>query len=115
MSYTVKSNVIRSIEDKIKYKQFKDNGRKHFHLGVWVEASERELDEIEFVEYELHPSFKRKNRNSRNRPNNFSVTFWTWGMFNIKVSIHLHSGETKNIDYYLEYSLPSDRNEYVRV
>lgn len=115
MPYTIKSNVIRNIDGKIKYKQFKEKGKKHFHLGVWVDASERELDEIEFVEYELHPTFQKKKRSSRNRPNNFSITFWTWGMFNINVSIKLHSGEVVSIGYYLEYSLPSERSEYVQV
>ncbi len=115
MPYEIKSNVIRNIDGKIKYKQFKENGRKHFHLGVWIDASERELDEIDYVEYKLHPSFKRQTRKSKNRPNDFSVTFWTWGMFNIEVSIHFHSRETKVINYYLEYTLPSDSAEYVKV
>jgi len=101
MPYVIKSNVIR--------------GKKHFHLGVWVDASQRELDEIEFVEYTLHPTFKKTNRHSRNRPNNFSITFWTWGVFNIKIAIHLHSGEIVNMDYYLEYELPSDNSEYSKI
>jgi len=115
MPYKVMNNVIRNVDGKIKYKQPNENGRKHFHLGVWVEATDRELDEVEYVEYKLHPSFKNQFRKSSNRPNNFSVTFWTWGRFTIVVSIHLHSGETKIIDHNLEYSLPSDRAEYVEV
>jgi len=115
MPYQIKSNVIKSIDGKIKYQQLNENGRKHFHLGVWLEATERELDEVEYVEYKLHPSFKKQIRKSSNRPNNFSITFWTWGMFTIQVLIHLHSGETKDIDFYLEYSLPSQGSEYVKI
>jgi transcription initiation factor IIF auxiliary subunit len=115
MSYLIKSNVIRSVEGKVKYKQLNENGKKHFHLGVWIEAPERELDEVEFVEYSLHPTFKKQKRVSRNRPNNFSITFWTWGMFNIDVTIHLHSGEIINKNYYLEYDLPNNKEEYAQV
>ena len=115
MAYTIKSNVIRNIDGKVKYKQFIESGKKHFHLGVWVDATDRELDEIEYVEFLLHPTFQNQKRKSRNRPNNFSITFWTWGMFSINVSIHLHSGEAITLDYYLEYSLPSMTNEYVLV
>ncbi|MCP4486089.1 MAG: hypothetical protein GY820_02030 [Gammaproteobacteria bacterium] len=115
MSYKIKSNVIRSVDGKVKYKQIKEKGRKHFHLGVWVDAFERELDEIEYVEYKLHPSFRKQTRKSSNRPNDFSVTFWTWGMFNIEVSIYFHSGEMKKIDCHLKYSLPDDHSEYVKV
>ncbi|MEP5764368.1 MAG: pYEATS domain-containing protein [Halieaceae bacterium] len=108
MPLTVKQNVIRSVDGRIKYKKFSDAGREHYHLGVWLDGEERVLDEINFVEYELHPSFSNRVRTSKNRKNSFSVTFWTWGMFDIEVRVHYFSGEVETFTHTLEYSLPAD-------
>ncbi|VUD41973.1 hypothetical protein TDB9533_00598 [Thalassocella blandensis] len=115
MSVSVKHNVIKSIEGKVKYKIFKEGGKEQFHLGVWIDGNERELDTITKVEYKLHESFKNQIRTSENRKNSFSITFWTWGYFNIKVTIHFANGETKFIDHYLEYELPNSPDEYAKI
>ena len=108
MNLNIKQNVIRSVDGRIKFKKFSKTGREHYHLGVWVDGSERDLDQIDYVEYELHPTFTNRLRKSKNRKNNFSVTFWTWGMFDIEVRVHTHSGEAETFTHRLEYSLPED-------
>ena len=116
MSLTVRHNVIRSVDGRIKYKVFHPGGREHYHLGVWIDGDDRELDQIVLVEYELHPSFRDRVRSSKNRKNGFSVTFWTWGMFNIRVRIHRQGGQAQEQDYYLKYELPPDDGaSYVEV
>jgi transcription initiation factor IIF auxiliary subunit len=115
MSLEVKSQVILSKEGKVKFWVPSTKGRRHFHLGVWIDGSVEELNRIDHVEYLLHDSFKKPLRRSENRDNKFSVTFWTWGMFTIRVTISFHDGSTKVINYYLSYVLPTDKDAYVQV
>lgn len=116
MDIQIKQNVIRSSDGRIKYKRFSPNGRDHYHLGVWIDGEERDLDQISFVEYRLHSTFTNPLRRSASRRNNFSITFWTWGMFQIEVTLHLHNGQTQRLSHNLAYQLPADEgNNYVDV
>lgn len=108
MAFSVERQVIKNPEGKIKFWKPSENGREHFHVGIWIEGSDKELDSVDHVEYTLHPSFKRPMRSSSSRNNKFSITIWTWGMFMIDVAIFMKNGETHNIQYYLSYELPSD-------
>jgi transcription initiation factor IIF auxiliary subunit len=116
MTITVNRQVIKNPEGKIKFWKPIGSGPEHFHVGVWLEGSEQELDSIERVEYTLHESFKHPVRSSSNRANKFSITIWTWGMFMIDVAIHLRDGSVNQIQYYLSYDLPEDDGaNYVEV
>jgi transcription initiation factor IIF auxiliary subunit len=116
MAFSVERQIIRNPEGKIKFWKPNENAREHFHIGVWIEGSEKDLDSIERVEYILHPSFRRNVRSSASRKNKFSITIWTWGMFMIDVEIHLKDGAKEKIQYYLDYELPVDNgNNYVEV
>jgi transcription initiation factor IIF auxiliary subunit len=112
----IKHQVVRNPDGKIKYQVFSPGGKEHYHLGVWIEADTAELDRIARVEYLLHPTFSRRLRQSANRDNKFSVTFWTWGMFKIGVRVFYKDGTTGDIDYVLSYELPpDDGSNYIRV
>ena len=116
MALEFKSQVIKNPEKKIKYKIFKPGGKEHYHLGVWLDGSEEELDKVEKVKYLLHQTFRQPLRTSQNRKNKFSITFWTWGMFVIKATICYKSGEEETQNFYLSYELPEDNGEnYIRV
>ncbi len=116
MNVTIKQNVIRSTDGRIKYKKFHPNGKEHYHSRVWIDGDDRTLDDISSVEYHLHSTFRNPIRRSENRRNGFSVTFWTWGMFEIKVVIHTYSKGTETITHHLSFDLPpDDGNTYVDV
>lgn len=108
MKISVNSTVIKNPNGKVKFKTFNEGGSEHFHIGIWVEGDDRDLDSIEKVQYKLHPSFKKYLRESAARSNNFSITIWTWGMFDIEVTISKKDGTEEMLKYYLEYSLPED-------
>ncbi len=108
MSLQVKSQVIKNPDGKIKYRKLNPDGSEHFHLGVWVDGSTSELKTIHSVDYELHPSFRNPMRHSENLENKFGITFWTWGMFDIAVTVTLKNGTEQHLDYYLSYDLPPD-------
>ena len=108
MTLSFDRQIIKTTQGQIKYRIFHEGGREHYHIGIWLEGSDSELDEVERVEYELHPSFKRRLRTSTNRDNRFSVAIWTWGMFNIDATICFKDGSTAKRSYYLSYDLPPD-------
>jgi len=115
MSLEVKSQVIRSPEGLVKFWVPSTKGRRHFHLGVWIDGSAEELDRIAHVEYLLNDSFNKPLRRSENRENKFSITFWTWGMFGLRVTIFLRDGTKQTINYYLSYELPTEKSAFVQV
>lgn len=116
MTVSIERKIIKNTEGKIKFWKPPENGREHFHVGLWIEGSATELDSVDHVEYTLHPSFKQPVRTSSNRANKFSITIWTWGMFMIDVAIYLHNGSVEQIQYYLSYELPADDGQnYVAV
>ena len=111
MTIKFERQVIKNPDGKIKYRIFNKGGKEHFHIGVWLDADVEQLKKIESVQYELHPSFKRSVRQSRDRENKFSVTIWTWGMFNITATINYTDGSNSEHSYYLSYDLPADTGE----
>lgn len=115
MSLSVNHSVIKNVDGLIKFKRFKEGGRRHFHIGIWIDGSEQELSEINFVEYELHSSFKNRIRTSQNRKNNFSVTIWTWGLFEIKVKCYKYDKSVVELTHMLSYSLPREEGNYIEV
>lgn len=116
MSFSFDREVIKDSKGRIKYKLFSSSGREHYHIRIWLEGEELELDQVERVEYKLHESFKNHIRSSANRDNKFSVTIWTWGQFLIQATIYFKNGNTEERQFYLEYDLPFDNgSNYARV
>jgi transcription initiation factor IIF auxiliary subunit len=116
MSFSVQRQVIKNAKGQIKFWKPSSDGREHYHVGIWIDGPPEDLDAVDYVEYKLHPSFKRPHRTSSNRKNNFSITIWTWGMFKIEIAIYLRDGSVENIPYFLSYELPADEGDnYVAV
>ena len=108
MTLVAKQNVIQTIDGKIKYRVPSEGGRERYHIGVWIDGPDEELDTIQKVEYRLHPSFNKPLRSSGNRKNNFSITFWTWGTFEIEVLVHKINGPTESFVHDMHFELPPD-------
>lgn len=115
--FRLANSVIRNPEGKIKVRRFSEDGYEHFHIGLWLEASDPDaMNQVTHVTYELHPTFANRNRSSRNRANNFSITFWSWGTFEVKAEVFLSGQEEPIILHHqLEYELPAADDEYVDV
>ncbi len=118
MSIVFKNQIITSKEEteKIKYIQKRPSGRKHYHIGVWIEGTKGELDKIKKVEYLLHPTFKQPLRYSEKRENGFGINFWTYGWFLIHAKIYFKDGTILEQNYNLEYALPEFNDDnYIKV
>lgn len=115
-SLNTKDQLIKNPAGRIKFRKFRAEGYEHYHIGVWLDETDSFLDRVEFVEYELHHSFRNRVRKSASRSNKFSVTFWAWGGFDINVRVHLRNGEVIRRIHKLDFRLPDDTgNNYVDV
>lgn len=111
MSFTVKHELVKK-DGKIRFRKFSSQGREHFNIRLFIEGP---IDEVEFVEYELHPTFRNTNRIVRDRAGGFPLTIWTWGEFDIIVTIHPKRGDREQIVYQLKFGnqLPASDSAYI--
>ena len=108
MNLTVKHEVVKDAQGRVRYRTFQSGGREHYNIRIWLDGPAADLDQIEKVTYTLHPSFRRQNRTSSNREEHFAISIWTWGMFNIRICAELKDGGQEELQYYLSYELPPD-------
>jgi transcription initiation factor IIF auxiliary subunit len=116
MTISIRNQVIQNPDGKIKFWRPPGKTSEQYHIGIWVDGDDNELDRIAKVEYLLHPTFRRRRRSSENRANKFQITIWTWGLFTIDVTVHFKDGSTNAFNYLLSYTLPpDDGTNYVQV
>ena len=96
MSYRVESNLVAGSERKI----FRKGGRKHYNIRLTLHADDdSELEKVASVEYELHPTFKERLRESFKADKDFEAFLWTYGYFSIRAHIRFKDGSpVKTID-----------------
>lgn len=115
MDIQVKHEVIKNSSDKIKFRRFKLGGYEHYNIRLFIEGED--LSEVSFVEYELHPTFPNPLRKATNSEQGFAIDIWTWGEFEINVSIHFKNREIQDVIHSVAYSneLPADEQNYIDV
>jgi hypothetical protein len=74
-----------------------------YEWSVYVNADDATLDRIDYVQYQLHPSFESPQRIVRNRQSQFRLTMIGWGTFTIPVEIHFKDGSVARTSYALEF------------
>ncbi|WP_207382945.1 pYEATS domain-containing protein [Pseudaestuariivita atlantica] len=106
----MQNSVIRDPKGRVKFKRLSADGADHYHIGVWIESDDPELmDRVSHVEYTLHPSFPNRERRSENRRNDFSITFWAWGRFDVEARVFVEGeAEPFRITHRLNIQLPAD-------
>ncbi len=108
---SVKHEVLRRA-GRVRFRKFAKYGYDQFKIRLFLSGP---LSQIEYVEYELHPTFIEPVRISKDRSAGFPIEFWTWGEFEILVTIHFLDGHDEEMTYYLEYSSelpPGDTSYY---
>ena len=76
----------------------------YYDWTIFVQATDEELDAIEFVTYFLHPTFPNPVHNSSDRWSNFALRARGWGTFEVGALIHLKDGTTKALTHELDFS-----------
>ena len=101
------SYYIRSEEDtKFEPKRFRPNGKLHYYVNVYLEPDIHDKDNfenIEFVQYELHPTFKERIVTSNNYRTNFGINIWTYGYFKAKARIRFKDGHMEEIEGFVNW------------
>jgi transcription initiation factor IIF auxiliary subunit len=65
-----------------------------------------ELDGVDFVEWQLHPTFSNPIRRVANRSTNFRLDTGGWGVFMIHASVQRKDGTTEKLQHYLQLPFP---------
>jgi len=79
----------------------KYKGRDRWEWSVWIDGPATALDQIESVEYVLHPTFAQPVRRVQNRASRFQLDSRGWGEFMIHASITTRTGQTQKLDHWL--------------
>jgi hypothetical protein len=102
MQYSVKSDLMSGVEPK----KFTTDGQFHYYIRIFIEAAPAALDQIEFVKYTLHPTFRDRNRVSTNRATNFDIKIWTYGYFDVQALIVTKDGQSIPISGFVQWTIP---------
>ena len=96
---------------KIRSRRFREGGYEHFNIRVFVEG---DIEDLQSVEYQLHPTFRNPDRVVEDPDRGFALDIWTWGEFDIRVTLHFQDGSTEEMVYPLAYSdeLPASDSAY---
>ena len=62
-------------------------GEDWWKWAVWLEGPDDELDQVESVEWILHPTFPNPVRRSMNRDDKFRLETAGWGVFPIRARV----------------------------
>ena len=69
-------------------------GRPYYTIEVWLEANDPKLlDNVSKVVYYLHPTFPYPVREIFKRDNNFKLTTYAWGQFQLSADVYFGEGE----------------------
>ncbi len=86
--------------------------RNMWEWSVFIEAPQNELDQIERVEYLLHPTFRNNRVVIDTRDNNFKLTRRGWGTFTIKVTLFHTNGQTTELEHPLVFESTQASSEF---
>ena len=84
-------------------------GTNYWSWTACIEVRRKEdLNEIEYVEYRLHPSFKNPIRRVRNPANGFALTTKGWGTFKLQAVVRFVDPNRRSevLEHNLEFPPP---------
>jgi transcription initiation factor IIF auxiliary subunit len=81
-------------------------GDDWWQWAVWIEASDEDLDQVEYVEWTLHPTFRNPVRKCDERSTNFRIETGGWGVFPISAHVQTRSGSPIRLRHFLELHYP---------
>jgi transcription initiation factor IIF auxiliary subunit len=70
--------------------------------AVWLEGPPQELDNVESVEWKLHPTFPTPIRRTMDRSNNFRIETAGWGAFPIRATVTMKDQQQYTLTHKLK-------------
>jgi|SRR5919108_5035536 transcription initiation factor IIF auxiliary subunit len=95
-----------------------DLGGQWFYWTIFIETDPPSvIDQIQAVEYHLHPTFRVKDILITNKNTGFKLQAQGWGEFVIKLDVILNDNRSTTISHYLllDDSSINKKNETVKV
>lgn len=100
MAFKINSEIVLHSEPK----RFVEGGRLFRNVRIYLTAdSEEDLEKVESVQYELHPTFRQRFHVGTDRTRNFEIRIWTYGFFNTKAKISFTDGTTEDISGFVRW------------
>lgn len=88
-------------------------GLQYFGWRVWVDEPPERLNEIEEVEYLLHPTFPEPLQTRTDPATNFELRSSGWGEFTIGVRVTFKDGTIEDQTFYLELGeMAKEKEQY---
>jgi transcription initiation factor IIF auxiliary subunit len=87
-------------------------GEDWWKWAVWVEGSDEDLNQIEYVEWALHPTFPKPIRKTSNRSNKFRLETGGWGVFPISARVQTKAGDSLNLKHKLRLHYPDGKETF---
>lgn len=88
-------------------------GNDTWKWWVWIEGADHELDQVEVVEYHLHPTFPRPVRAVRDRDTKFRLEAQGWGVFKLGAQLMRTDGSVEHLSHRLQLAHPPNSEEAV--
>ena len=102
VEYQLRVERVEGVDGKV----FKENRRKNFYVRLYIEGQDpSSLNKIDFVIYELHPTFRKPKRMAKEKSNNFEIRIWTWGFFPVNAQIFMKNGDIRPVSGYVKYNV----------
>lgn len=79
------------------YYSYNPQGLQIFRIKVLVTGPD--LYRIRSVHYQLHPTFSPSEQTMTNPRDNFELELWTWGAFNMPITVTMTDGRAYRYDY----------------
>ncbi len=99
----------------VKPEKFRTSKYLNFYVRIYIDVensfssrSSFQLEDISFVKYELHSSYKEPVRTSSNRQNNFELKVWTYGFYPVKAIIYLRMGTSVTVTGNVQFPVTDE-------
>jgi transcription initiation factor IIF auxiliary subunit len=90
------------MQERIAIKQSEHyEGDDWWAWSVWIEGDDDALDQVEFVEWRLHPTFPNPVRRVTDRGTRFRLETGGWGVFPIVARVHMKDGSDTQLRHQL--------------
>jgi transcription initiation factor IIF auxiliary subunit len=83
-------------------------GDGYWTWSVWIDGPDAELDQVQFVEWVLHPTFPNPIRRATQRQDKFRIEASGWEAFEINAQVSTKDGREQHLKHQLRLDEPGE-------